>query len=158
MSKPLLELGAVVTADIHRCAPFTDHLVQDILHVAGREGCGHPDGERLPREFIGQRQDFQHLAAVRLIEDEIVGPNVIWRARLLRNVRSCTDFFLLPPGDAQPFGTPQALHTLTVHQLALLFQEGMNKAVAPPGMLLGQCAQPNPKIRVLARLGLVVPA
>ena len=86
------EFRAVVAAQDHRHTIGVECGLEDSLHVHGREGCPTADGQRAPGEFVGQGQNLQGRSPAGLVEDEIVGPDVVRILGWQREMLSCTYF------------------------------------------------------------------
>ena len=67
----------VVAADKSWCTTLRNNFLQDGLHLHGGEGLCDPQRQRLPGKFIRQCEYFQGCPFQRLIEDEIVSPEVV---------------------------------------------------------------------------------
>ena len=73
------ELGAVVGAQVGRTAPGDEQVREGCQDVIRRPLPSHPDGQRLPRARVHDREQPKGAAVVGAIGHRIVGPHVVRR-------------------------------------------------------------------------------
>ena len=126
------EFWAVVAAQDRRNAVGFECSLQHSLHVYGREGCPTADGQRAPGKFVGQGQDFQGRPLAGLVEDEIVGPDVVRLFGLQRETLSCPYLSAQSPGwEGEAFALPDLVNRLAVHHHAFPHQGRMHPSTPP---------------------------
>nr|WP_233554361.1 hypothetical protein [Deinococcus cavernae] len=132
------KFGTVVAPNESWRTTLSNNLLQDCLHLQGGEGFGYPQRQGLPGEFVGQGEDLQGGTGQRLIEDEIVRPDMIGILGLHGNGCPSADF----PGcfgfDGKPFFTPESSNSLLINGDPCSYEQGVNEAVSPTRMLLRQ--------------------
>ena len=96
------------------CEPFTQVVGDEFWTVIATQDCrntvglerGLEDSQRATGKFVGEGQDLQRRPLAGLIEDEIVGPDVVRIFGLQRKMLSCMYF------PAQPLGREEIRMTL----------------------------------------------
>ena len=126
------EFWAVIAAQHHRNTVGLERGLQHGLHVHGREGRATADGQGAAGEFVGQGQDLQGRSLAGLVEDEIVGPDVVRMLSLQRKMLSCTYLSAQSPGwEGEAFALPDLVDRLAVYHHALPQEGGMNSSTSP---------------------------
>ena len=134
------ELGSVVTAEECRRAAFESESVEHRRHVVGGAVPSDLDSKTLSGEQILDVEELEGSSVARLVELEVERPDGVrddGAHRPDRRPDAAQRTLARAVGDLQILQAPEALHTLSVHAVAL----------APP-VLVG--ALPPPA-RVLAR-------
>jgi len=130
------EFRAVVAAQDRRNTVGLERGPERSFHVHGRESCSTADGQRAPREFVGKGQDLQGRPLTGLVEDEIVGPDMVRILSLQRKMLSCTYFSTQPLSwEGEAFALPDLVNRLTVHRNTLTHQGRMNPSTPPARVL-----------------------
>jgi hypothetical protein len=123
------------------------------LVVLSRPMC-HFDRQALPREFVDEREDAEHLAVGAMILEEVIGPDAIGA---LGSDRHGVPSAATPPtattrpGQVQAQCLPQAVDPLVLDGPALAAEHRPSPSIAVTGMPLGQVPQPLTDVLVPAR-------
>jgi hypothetical protein len=97
------------------CGPIAQVVGDEFRAIIAAQDRGTPlvlnavfstaDGQGAMGKFVSERQDFQGRPLASLVEDEIVGPDVVRVFDLQRKMLSCTYFSAQPPGSEREANT-----------------------------------------------------